>query len=406
MVTRSDVVDRLLNDQTFHIEFNGHLTNHVKHAVVALAGLGAPTEKIESFYKSYTQLTPYGCELEPARTSDQVISEGNWERFLGTRTNFAAYCDFFDRKVHELGIDEVLRRYVPVLLPGWVGSFTHAAIHLGWALDIGNRWMTIEGLAYLAFSYVSCHPERALPTRSDENADRNSDAGAVDSLIRVARAWDDDRDALSHWARALAADTDAGIAAGIHPELARSGLQFRIARVLGEGHPLIYDTPAWIEEQDVDTSWKQLRYLVTLLYLVWPGDFILLHLITSLHGMEQIADRLPAGSDRRDVVRVFWFGMLGIVFSGASFPDPTKLSALHATFADTADAGAPELWEPDWQQIVSRAVEEEEEHNPKLVYVLRRWWQQSNGKSIFRMGAGQFTATPELPPSFEEPPTA
>lgn len=46
-----------------------------------------------------------------------------------------------------------------------------------------------------------------------------------------------------------------------------------------------------------------------------------------------------------------------------------------------------------------------EEHNPKLVYVLRRWWQHTGGRTIYRAGAGQFTATPELPPSFEEPPT-
>src|SRR6202050_5060882 len=32
--TRSAVVAELLNDRTYHIEFNGHLTNHVKHAVI------------------------------------------------------------------------------------------------------------------------------------------------------------------------------------------------------------------------------------------------------------------------------------------------------------------------------------------------------------------------------------
>ncbi len=31
-----NVVERLLNDQSYHIEFNVFLSNHVKHAVIAL----------------------------------------------------------------------------------------------------------------------------------------------------------------------------------------------------------------------------------------------------------------------------------------------------------------------------------------------------------------------------------
>ncbi|MGH3898343.1 MAG: questin oxidase family protein [Pseudonocardiaceae bacterium] len=392
-MTASEVVDRLLADQTYHIEFNGHLTNHAKHAVVALAGLGASPEKIKAYYDNYAKLTPYGYGLEAQRPVKRVISAADWDQFLGKRVHFASYCAFFDRQVAELGLDEVLRRYLPRLLPGWVGSFTHATIHLGWALDAGSRWMAVEGLAYLSFSYVSCHPERTggNPVRDER---------AVDSLLRIAGVWEDDRDALRRWAQTLIADT----AAGIHPELARSGLQYRIARMLNEGHPLIHQTPSWINEQDVTTSWEQLYYVVTLLYLAMPGDFVLLHLITSLHAMEQIADRMPA-EQRQAIVRQFWIGMLCVVFAEANFPTRTKLAALHSTFEDAVDAGGPQVWDSDWRQIVARAVEEEEEHNPKLVYVLRRVWRLTGGRTIYRAAASQFTATPQLPPSFEEPPT-
>ena len=30
------------------------------------------------------------------------------------------------------GLNRVLTEYLPILIPGWVGSLTHAAIHLGW----------------------------------------------------------------------------------------------------------------------------------------------------------------------------------------------------------------------------------------------------------------------------------
>jgi hypothetical protein len=383
-------VEELLDDRSYDIEFNGHLTNHAKHAVIALGGLGASPERIRAYYDAYAKLTPYGYGLEPPRHARHAVSEANWTQLLGKRTSFWAYCQFFDRQERELGLDELLRRYVPRLLPGWVGSLTHAAIHLGWALDAGSRWMTIEGLAYMAFSYVSCHPERARPAGGPTEQ-------PVDTLLRVACEWERDHDALRDHIEALIADTSADAAAAIHPELARSGLQYRIARVLAEGHPLIYATPAWIDGQDAGDSWEQLYYAVTLLYLAEPGDFLLLHLLTSLHAVEQIADRLPA-EQRTYAVKCFWMAMLCLLFSRAQFPARPTLAALHARYADARDPRA------DWDEIIARAIAQDEEHNPKMVYVLRRAWQRSHGRAVYRAAAAHFVTTPELPKSFDDPP--
>ncbi|MEW9553341.1 questin oxidase family protein [Nonomuraea sp. NPDC050783] len=404
MPDREEVIDALLDDRTYHIEFNGHLTNHAKHAVVALAGLGVPAADIKAYYDAYAKLTSYGFGLEAPKPDRHLITERNWREHLGQRTSFWSYCDFFDRRERELGLEEVLRRYVPELLPGWTGSFTHATIHLGWALDVGHRWMAIEGLAYLAFSYSTCHPERARPPRED--------GAPVDSLLRLAGVWDEHRDELTHWVAGILADTSPVEDGRIHPELLRSGLQFRIARTLSEGHPLFYDTPAWTGNDTWNDTWEPLYYAVSLLYLSRPGDFVLLHLITSLYAVERIAERLPA-EQRREAVVCFWIGLLGTVFSGGDFPHRAKLAALHRIFSEATDespaespAESPGRDAGDWDTIVGRAVLEEEEHNPKLVYVLRRVWERSGRRSIYRVAAGQFTATPELPPSFDEPPTA
>lgn len=391
-------ISDLLNDRTYHIEFNGHLTNHVKHAVVALARLGADPERIRSYYDQYAELTPYGYALEAPVASRYVITQSNWKQLCGKRTSFSAYCEFFDQQEQELGTEELLARYVPELLPGWVGAFTHATIHLGWALDAGNRWMMIEGLAYMAFSYDSCHPGRSRTTRPAGFGDKT----AVDSLLGIAAAWEAGDGALEDWVEAVVEDKDSPAVAAMHPELARSGLQYRIGRLLAEGHPLIYETPAWIDDQDVPTSWEQLHYVVALVYLTQPGDFILLHLITSLHAMEQIAERLPADR-RREVVRCFWIGMLCILFSGAQFPGARALLKLHRRYRNSVDPDGQPAGE-DWEEIVARAVQEDEEHNPKMVYVLRRMWNRTGRQTIYREAAGQFTTTPELPKSFEQPP--
>ncbi|WP_342380670.1 questin oxidase family protein [Myxococcus stipitatus] len=392
--------DELLNDQRYHIEFNGHLTNHVKHAVVALVGLGASEQCVRAYYDSYAKLTPYGYGLEPPRAPKHVITEANWREFLGRRTSYASYCAFMQRQLREHGLEAVLARYVPELLPGWVGAFTHATIHLGWALDIGHPWMTVEGLAYMAFTQVSCHPERAVPAP----AERPRETRPVDSLLRIAGVWEANPAELQHWAEETLGDVEAGVAAGIHPELARSGLQYRIARSVQRGHPLLYETPAWLAEQEAATSWEQLFYAVTLIYLSQPGDFVLLHLLTSLHAMEQISRALPV-EQRRSVVQAFWVGMLGILFSRASFPTRSALSALHTTFQDAVDTGGPPSAGEDWERIVARSFLEAEEHNPKLVYVMHRVWKRTGCRSLYRVAAGCFTTTPELPKSFEQPPT-
>jgi hypothetical protein len=389
------LVDRLLGDRTYDIEFNGHLTNHAKHAVVALAGLGAPPQRIKEYYENYAEMTPYGYGLEPPRASTNTITDHNWRDFLGLRRDFAAYCAFFDKKEHELGLEGLLRQYVPALLAGWVGSFTHATIHLGWALDAGSRWMAIEGLAYLAFSHVSCHPERAR-RRAD------SEQRAIDSLLGTAAGWNDENGAFLQRIQSIITDTTTHGAKVIHPELARSGLQYRIARLLADGHPSFYGIPEWIDEQDVDACWEQLYYTATLVYLAAPGDFILLHLITSLYAMEKIAERLPI-EQQRYALRCFWIGMFPILLSEGTAPDLKTLEKLHATFDNAVDV--PDAPGSDWDDIVARAIEEEEEHNPKMVYVLRALWRRTGGKSIYRTAADRFTETPQLPTTFDTPPT-
>lgn len=391
----TQLVDQLLDDRTYDIEFNGHLTNHAKHAVVALAGLGAPPQRIQEYYENYAKLTPYGYGLEPPRASTHTITEDNWRDFLGRRRDFAAYCAFFDQKEQELGLQELLRQYVPPLLAGWVGSFTHATIHLGWALDAGSRWMAIEGLAYLAFSYVSCHPERA-------SRQANCGQKAIDCLLGTVAGWDDEDGVFLQRIESIITDTTSHAAQAIHPELARSGLQYRIARLLAEGHSSFYEVPAWIDEQDISACWEQLYYAATLVYLATPGDFILLHLITSLYAMEKIAEWLPI-EQQRYALRCFWIGMFPILLSEGKHGDLKALEQLHANYDNTFDT--PDAPGPHWDDMVARAIDEEEEHNPKMVYVLRTLWRRTGGKSIYRIAADHFTNTPELPPTFDTPPT-
>ncbi|KSB91706.1 hypothetical protein AS593_06700 [Caulobacter vibrioides] len=395
-----NIVETLLADRAYHIEFNGHLTNHAKHAVVALAGLGVPPHQILAYYENYAELTTYGYGLEPARSSELAVTRETWRSFLGKRRGFSALCGFFDAEERRLGIGGVVALYGPELLTGWIGAFTHATIHLGWALDAGSRWMAIEGLAYLVFTHVPAHAERA-----GLDAAGAGDVAPRDSLLRIARAWHADPSAATTL-QAAQADTRSPAAQAIHPELARSGLQYRIARSAAHGHHLIYALPPWAVGADENQApspkdWEALFEAAALLYLAFPGDFVVLHLITALHAVETIAARLSP-ADAWAAYRGYWVGALAIAFGERLVPKPDKLEALLAALPDHDALDSPERAK-DWRDIIARAVLEEEEHNPKLAYVLQKLWRRSGGRALYRVAAAQFTKTPLLPPSFEQP---
>ncbi|MEK8168836.1 questin oxidase family protein [Streptomyces sp. M19] len=125
-----------------------------------------------------------------------------------------------------------------------------------------------------------------------------------------------------------------------------------------------------------------------------PGDFIALHLITSLHAMEQIAGYL-SDDQQRYAITCFWTGILCIIFSRGEFPSAAKLRELHARFEEAVDDGQDPARHEEWEQTIARAVDQVEEHNPKLVYVLRRVWQRTGYRSVYRVAAGHFTPTPQ-----------
>mgnify|MGYP001088546270 CR=1 FL=1 len=385
--SREPLVDALLDDRDYHIEFKhmefgGWLSNHAKHAVIALDRLGAPAERIADYYARYAAQT-YGYGLEPPKVSEHDIDAGNWKAHLGRRSSYSAYCDFFDGEEKRMGMDAMLQRYLPELIPGWAGALAHGAIHLGWALDAGHRWMMIEGLAYQAFAYVSCHPEKNAPAPDD-------DATPTQSLLRIARAWETQGDAMRAWLDAAMADQTAFV----HPDLARHGSQYKIARVLAQGHPLIHATPAWVRALPPGALWASLHYAVSLLYLVKPGDFTVLHLITSLHAMEHIAAPLSE-AQQREAAACYWSGMLGILFSRGAFPAGVAIEELDERYRDAVDTDEAEA-QADWERIVAKAIPDDEEHNPKLVYVERLAWRRYGQRTIFRDAADRFTTTPVL----------
>ncbi len=144
------------------------------------------------------------------------------------------------------------------------------------------------------------------------------------------------------------------------------------------------------------TIWEELHEALTLLFMTKPGDFLILHLITSLHAMEQITNRMPV-DQQKFAIKCYWTAMLGVIFSIGEVPTRATLEALYSKYKDAVDHDGNLMEGQEWAHIVTRALIEEEEHNPKLVYLQRLLWKRFGRRSIFRVAAGHFTTTPEIP---------
>ena len=122
-------IRKMLDDRSKHIEFRGFLTNHEKHAIIALHGLNASPEYIAEWVKGYETDNPYHARLEPARKSQGEIHYGNWKNFLGKKVYFPDYVEFFEAEQKRLGLEKALAIYLPYLVRGAAGALLHGCVH-------------------------------------------------------------------------------------------------------------------------------------------------------------------------------------------------------------------------------------------------------------------------------------
>jgi len=242
--------------------------------------------------------------------------------------------------------------------------------------------MTIEGIAYLTFSHVSVCPDRFVDDALD-----GDDPFA--SLLAIA----DSREALAEFKRGVVADEQGKWPKeSFHPELVKAGFQWQVAKIFDAGHPLFSLKPTWLERDD---ALERLYDLASLLHVLSGGNFVVLHLITSLWGLDHTLAAMPAPPTAY-ALRCFWVMILGILAaSAAGVPTREALQAAHDRFAGVLDPDTPETHQA-WSALADRAINQEEEHNMKLVFVELDLTRRFGRKLLYRTAAASFTDTPTL----------
>jgi len=252
------------SNRQFDIEFNSYLSNHAKHAVVALDRLGASAERAQEYWDAYTTETPYGLTLHKAQGWKEIapIAPNEWKALRSTKTKWQEQTLFLHHQMQATSPLEVLQEYAPALLrQGTAGGLLHGIIHTGWGVDTNDTWMMSEGLAYWNFGLVG------VESTVLKEAPISDNATPWETTVRLAREFHA-HDLAKTWVEPTKLKYDETF----HPELVASGFQWQVAKILKDLHPLFQVRPRWVDETPKDQLWKDLYLWATLLHLTSRQD--------------------------------------------------------------------------------------------------------------------------------------
>jgi len=403
------LAQRLLSNNAYDIEFNGFLTNHVKHAIIALDKLQAPSSRVQEYWDTYTAVTPYDISIHPISTPwPQVIpaTSKQFHEWKGQKQYFQEQVAFLQSELHgpthNGNIDSLVQTYVPNLINGMVGALTHTIIHLGWGIDAQSSYMTIEGIAYLNFAHVGFNNNQLIwPSTSSTTTTTTTPPTptmttinpVMESFMNVADIWY--RDELqTTWIEDSKSSFDPQT---FHPELVPAGFQWEVSKVIAKPHPVATTIPSWVMTLPLDDVWEYLWRAITYIFLTTRdpntkhSNFVVLHLLSSLWGLQQTLNIIKDETTTRNAIGHYYANVVVLLSaSSKGFPTKQQLMEIQSEFpserVDSSDL--------DWTSTVTAGIAEEEEHNIKLVYVCRELWNKYGYWTGFSEAAKSFTVTP------------
>ena len=180
------------------------------------------------------------------------------------------------------------------------------------------------------------------------------------------------------------------------------------------GHPLLLELPTWLSSGGVDNALQQMHCAFAALHIAAAAgkagapsahdgdsrdaDFFVLHLITSLWGVDRLLPHLADDGARRSALQCFWAGAVAIMLNIDALPSAGVLERVWAELGGATPGKRADLLGAAWEHTVQRAWGEMEEHNIKLVYVERALRERYGEWPGWLQAARTFTETPELGP--------
>lgn len=310
------LIELLAHNRQYDSEYQGGLSNHLSVALVALQRLGATDARLREYFDRYRR------RLEPRRAPASPLNRESWQAHRGTLKRYADYVVFFEEELRHLGLERLLRTYLPPLLPGLAAAAFHAQIRLAYALEAQDPLDAAASLAYFADSYLPLGPGKGAAPLSDP---------PIELLRRLART----------------------------PELATHSshgglITDRMAEVAA--HPAFAPVIDWLPA--ADATLDRIAEAALVLYAS-TGDFTALHCLTGTHALRIAWPFLP------DPALAARYLFQALCAAYVSIGTPPLLTDGERTRLARAEA-------PSWAEIGAAAISSSDEHVIKLVYSARQ----------------------------------
>jgi len=296
------------------VEFPLFLANHAPMVLVAMRQMGASGARIQEWYDVYDASHPLPEQPAPVAP----ITAENWRDHLGDRDREADYRAYFVAEAQRLGIDAVIREYVPQLAPWMAASAIHPLMRMGYALIAEDTDEVGTAIGYWATTALE------IPISIEGQSpitDPLDIVAAVPELPGV-RDYQVEIDLLWHHIRAVTSSE------GFAPLAGRLVMTPACPRRMAE---------------------------LSLALFAGTMDFSALHAVTGFHWLRLMRPHL----DDPDALYPILWAIIAALIPKIGFPTlPT---------ADELDE-MRKIPVPDWPEIFAKAVASADEHDISLTF--------------------------------------
>ena len=142
-----DIIKKINDFENYEYEFGGrNLANHLPMALYSLYRLDATQQQVNDFVSFYRKET--ALKVNTAEAKKIKLNKDNITEYLGTRSYYQDYKSFYKASFKEIGWEETLYQYLPLLVGGLSASAFHAWIRLAYGIESQNEAEMLNGLAF------------------------------------------------------------------------------------------------------------------------------------------------------------------------------------------------------------------------------------------------------------------
>jgi hypothetical protein len=409
---RWQLLDQLCdkNRANYHIEYKAFFSNHLPHALISLFGLNAPADRLNSYFKQYSQE-----KLEPRSPLEGwKITRDNWRDYLGRRKGFEDIYNYFlaEYEANNRDYTVLINQYYPELIKGVSHAALHPLIHLGWGLIYDNQTTVLEGLAYSMFSYNQMDRHLGFPYEKlvansllSQNLQQNEGKTAetaeiAKKSVAISDKNDKSTELLSNYNSksifellplihsefsSIIPQIEDKILRVPYSQIAPSGnFQRKMIVLAMEYEEKLYNLDLQLQlkhlPQSPEQCYLELLELSLLLFSVSNNGFFILHIVTAMYALGQL---LPLLNDRNHQIVALRYAVKYAlaVFIVEKMPGYEKLAEINSPEAlkhkkqHYISSGDSKLY--SWEELTQSAIDSAEEHTQKLVFVC--WQEKQRG---------------------------